>query len=143
MHRLINLRVIRDRDRLEERLRRWMDTVFEIDQASPGFRPLADLYETPQGLVLRMEVAGVAASDLSLELAGRELVIRGQRRSSGPAGPTRFFQQEMGFGSFERTFLLPMPIDPQGVTARYGDGILEVILPRQIPQPVQVPIKEA
>jgi HSP20 family protein len=140
MHRLIKLRVIRDRERLEERMRRWMESLFEIEQAPPCFQPAADFFETPDALVLRMEVPGADAQDLSLTLTGRELVIRGFRRSSGFAGPTRFFHHELRSGAFERTFFLPMPIDPSGVTAQYLDGILEVRLPRQASR--RIPVKE-
>ena len=48
----------------------------------------------------------------------------------------------MGFGAFERCFLLPIPVDPQGVRAQYRDGILEVHLPRKAPQIRQIPVKQ-
>ncbi len=142
MHRVIKLRVIRDRDRLEERLRRWMVSLGEMGQPSPQcFHPPADLFETPQGLVLRMEVAGVQAEDLSLTLTGPELVIRGSRQAAGPPpGQARFLHQEMRSGAFERTFRLPIAIDASGVTAHYLNGILEVLLPRQAAR--RIPIKE-
>jgi HSP20 family protein len=131
MHRLIKIRVYRDRECLEERVRGLLDTMLHFSEAAPGFRPAADLYETAQGLTLRLEVAGVTPDDLAVALSGRELVIRGQRRLACGAGPARFYQHEMGSGAFERSFILPIPIDPQGVTAKYIDGILEVHLPRQ------------
>ena len=49
----------------------------------------------------------------------------------------------MGFGAFERAFILPIPIDPQGVQARFLDGILEITLPRKAPQVRQIPVKQA
>ena len=140
MHPLIKLRIIRDCDRLEERVRRWMDALFDFDEAGASFRPAADFYETSQGLVLRMEVAGLNKEDLSLALAGQELVVRGRRRP--PQGMSRFFHLEIGFGAFERSFLLPFPVDPQGVQAHYQDGILEILMPRLIPQSRHIPIKD-
>jgi HSP20 family protein len=141
MHRLIKIRIIRDFERLEDRVRRWRDAPLEFE-APIGWRPAADLYETPQGLVLRLEVAGVAKEDLSLSLAGQELIIRGRRRPSHPEGATRLLLQEMGSGAFERNFQLPIPIDPQRVEARYADGVLEVRLPRPLPQTRRIPVKE-
>jgi HSP20 family protein len=139
MHQLIKVRFLRDWENLEERVRRWMDMIFEFNEAAPSFRPAADLYETAQGLVLRLEVPGVAPGDLSLALAGQELIVRGQRRAGCPQGACRCHQQEMSFGSFERHFLLPLPIDPQGVEAHCLDGILEVHLPRQASR--RIPVK--
>jgi len=58
MHRLIKIRIIRDFDRLEEQVRRGFDSLLETYRTSVSFRPAADFYETTQGLVLRLELAG-------------------------------------------------------------------------------------
>ena len=80
MHRLIKIRIIRDFDHLEEQMRRGFDTLLEAYQTPVSFRPAADFYETAQGLVLRLELAGVASEDVSLTLTGHELLVRGRRR---------------------------------------------------------------
>jgi len=141
MHRFIKIRIIRDFERLEERVRRWRDTPVELGESGVSFRPATDFYETSQGLVLRVEMAGVAKEDLSLSLAGQELVIRARRRAPSTEGIRRFFHLEMGFGAFERSFQLPISIDPQGIRARYLDGVLEIHLPRQKPQSRNIPVK--
>ncbi len=107
MHRLIKIRIIRDFDRLEEQVRRGLDTLLEAHKTSVSFRPAADFYETTQGLVLRLELAGVAPEDVSLTLTGHELVVRGRRRPPPPEGIRRFVHLEMAFGIFERSFTLP------------------------------------
>lgn len=142
MHRLIKIRIMRDYDRLEDRVRRWMDNIFEYRETGVSFRPAVDFYETAQGLVLRLELAGVAKEDLSLTMCGQELVIRGQRQPVLPAGVTRFLHHEMSYGSFERRFMIPGSIDPDGLRAQYTDGILEVFLPRSVPLSRRIPVKE-
>ncbi len=143
MHRLIKIRIIRDFEHLEERWRCQPDILFESTRAHVHFRPAVDFYETTQGLVLRLELAGVKPETMSLSLAGQELVVKGRRQPPPPEGIRRFIHLEMGFGAFERCFILPIPIDPQGVQARYHDGILEITLPRQAPQVRQIPVKES
>lgn len=143
MYRLIKIRVIRDFDRLEEQVRRGLDTLMEARKTSASFRPAADFYETTQGLVLRLEVAGVAAEDISLSLTAHELVVRGCRRPPHPDGLRRFIRLEMGFGAFERRFTLPLSIDAESVEAAYADGILEVRLPRKVPQSRQITVKSS
>jgi HSP20 family protein len=143
MYRLIKIRVIRDFDRLEEQVRRGLDTLLEAHKTSASFRPAADFYETTEGLVLRLELAGVATEDISLTLTAHELVVRGRRRPPPPDGIRRFIHLELGFGSFERRFTLPTPIDPEGVEAAYVDGILEVRLPRKAPQSRQITVKSS
>jgi HSP20 family protein len=141
MHRLIKIRIVRDLEHLQERVCRFLDCRFEANQTTVCFRPPVDFYETAQGLVLRMDLAGVAAGDFSISLAGQELVIRGRRRPPPYAGIRRFLRLEMGFGDFERCFTLPIPIDLQGVQARYTDGVLEVKLPRKFPSNRNIPVK--
>jgi HSP20 family protein len=143
MYRLIKIRVIRDSDRLEEQVRRGLDTLLEAHKTSASFRPAADFYETSQGLVLRLELAGVPAEAISLSLTAHELVVRGCRRLSRPDDLRRFIHLEMGFGAFERHFKLPIAIDPEGVKATYVDGILEVRLPRKAPQSRQITVKSS
>ena len=90
MHRLIKIRIVRDLDHLEERVRRWMDNVFESQDMAASFRPAADFYETAQGCVVHLDVAGVAKEDLSITLVGQELIIRGRRLPPPPQGLRRF-----------------------------------------------------
>lgn len=138
MHRLIKIRFIRDYESLEERLRVWKDVFLGLKEPPMAFQPASDLFETAVGLVLRLEAPGVAPDDLSLALAGQELIIRGYRRPEHPPGARRFLHRELLCGAFERRFLLPIPIDPEQVEARCADGILEVVLPRSAPRRIPV-----
>ena len=141
MHRLIKIRIIRDFEHLEEQMRRGFDTLLEAYKTPVSFRPAADFFETAQGLVLRLELAGVASDDVSLTLTGHELRVRGRRRPPTPEGIRRFVHLEMAFGIFERRFMLPIAVDPQKVEARYVDGILEVHLPRKASGTRTIPVK--
>jgi HSP20 family protein len=141
MHRLIRIRIIRDFEHLEEQVRRGFDTLLAAHKTPVSFRPAADFFETAQGLVLRLELAGVASEDVSLTLTGHELVVRGRRRPPAPEGIRRFMHLEMAIGVFERSFTLPIAVDPQGVEAHYVDGVLEVTLPRKMPQTRTIPVK--
>ena len=142
MHRLIKIRIIRDLEHLEERMRCWRDRLFPLSDVELPFRPAADLYETPEGLVLRLEIPGAVKEELGIDLAGQELIVRGQRRPLPPPNVSRVLHYEITYGSFERSFHLPMAIEPEGVKARYEHGILEVKLPRRRPQARRIPVRE-
>ncbi len=140
MHRLIKIRILRDYESLEDRVRNWRDLFLGFKEPPAAFRPAADLVETAQGLALRLEVPGVAPENLSLTLAGQELIIRGWRQPGHPQGTRRFLYHEMAYGHFERTFLLPIPVDHEQIQAHCIDGILEVLLPRSAPR--RIPVKD-
>jgi HSP20 family protein len=141
MHRLIKIRILRDYEFLEDRVRRWRDVFLGLKEPPVAFRPAADLFETAQGLVLRLEIPGVTPDDLSVALAGQELIIRGRRRPERPEGTLRFLHRELVCGPFERSFVLPIAVDFQQVQARCADGILEILLPR--PAPRRIPVQDA
>jgi HSP20 family protein len=142
MHRLIQIRIVRDLEHLEERMRSWRNRLFPLNEAELPFRPAADIYETPEGLILRLEIPGAAREDLGIDLVGQELVIRGQRRPDPPANTSRVLHYEITYGSFERSFHIPIAVNPEGVKARYEHGILEVQLPRHYPLARRIPVRE-
>jgi HSP20 family protein len=119
-----------------------MDNIHEFQETGVHFRPPVDFFETYQGLVLRMELGGVAKEDLTLTLTGQELVIRGRRQPLHPEGVTRFLCHEINHGLFERRFRIPLAVDPGGLRAQYQDGILEVILPKQAALSRRIPVQE-
>ena len=142
MHRLIKIRIIRDFGHLEDRVCHWMNHIFEFKETGVSFRPPVDFYETARGLVLRMDLAGVSKDALSLTMCGQELVIQGHREPFPPEGVTRYLHHEMHYGFFERRFLVPGAIDPEGLQAQYADGILEVFLPRPAAVSRRIQVKE-
>ncbi|MBI5397079.1 MAG: Hsp20/alpha crystallin family protein [Verrucomicrobia bacterium] len=92
--------------------------------------PNADVYETPELLVVKMEVAGIRKEDLEVTLSERMLVVRGTRPDPCRHGKCSFRQMEIEYGPFERRIVIPRSVDPQRVTASYSNGFLRIELPK-------------
>ena len=76
--------------------------------------------------VVRAELPGVKAADISISVLKNHLTISGKREK----------------GDFERTFALPQGFDVDRVEAKYADGVLTVVLPKpEKAQPRQIAIK--
>ena len=75
-------------------------------------------------------------------MAGQELIVRGKRRPLPPADVSRVLLYEITYGSFERSFHIPMAVDPEGISACYQQGVLEVRLPRHHPRPRFIQVRE-
>lgn len=119
--------------------RRGMDEMFSrwFGEAAPGsfaqggaFQPAVDLWETPEAYVMNVTLPGVSQEDLELEVSGDTLTIRGERKPAPRAENAVYHIQNIGYGRFSVAYTLPVPINAQGVTADYRDGILEVRLPK-------------
>ena len=109
-----------------------------------GFSPRVDVYycgrDEPRAVVL-VELAGVNSESVSLEVAGRELVVTGERAIQETEG--RVYQQvEIEAGTFRRVIELGADVAAERAQASYDDGILRVELPLQTGQvTTRVPIE--
>lgn len=135
-----------------ERIRREMDELFDdvwggarLGRRRPAaFSPRVDVYycgrEDPRAIVVA-ELAGVRLDSVNLEIAGRDLVISGERPVQETEG--RVYQQlEIESGRFRRAVRLNADVDAERSRATYEDGVLRVELPLRPPEEAsrQVPI---
>mgnify|MGYP001810277593 CR=1 FL=1 len=126
------------RERMDRMLEEAMRDMMGEAACGPGFVwvPLADVFETPEALVARVELPGVQPDDLVVEAADGELVIRGERAQDAQAQEAAFHLMERTHGPFARRFPLPREADGAAITAILKDGLLTVTVPKRArPQP--------
>ena len=136
-----------------ERMRREMDELFgDVFGTGQGlahrgaFSPAVDVYYVPEPAraVVRAELAGVRASELELEIRGRELIIAGHRRPPDSNEERLYQQLEIQHGPFRRVVALGADVDADAAKATYEDGMLTVELPIKAPAGSRsVPIQHA
>ena len=88
--------------------------------------PAAELTETDEALHLKLEVPGMEAKDLDIQVMADRVAISGERKSEIKE-KTR---SEFRYGKFSRVIPLPVKIQNTNVTADYKDGILNLTLPK-------------
>jgi HSP20 family protein len=92
-----------------------------------GFVPAADLDRDGDDAVVRLELPGLdAAKDVTVEVDGGRLVVKGERRSERTEEKAGRTLREVRYGSFERSFGLPEHITADAVSASYDAGVLTV-----------------
>ncbi len=125
----------------------WMDQGHNVDVNGTGqvlgdrwivcrhvcaWQPPTDVYEDDDGIVIRIEVAGMQTEDFSVELTGtgmeRQLVITGVREDR--VSKRLYHQMEVRFGDFRTRTHVPWAVEAQDVEASYADGFLIVRLPK-------------
>lgn len=104
-----------------------------------SWAPPTDVYETHAGLVVQIEIAGMAAEDLSISLGDSTLVIEGVRKDLEPKRV--YHQMEIRFGPFRSEILLPWSAKHEDVEATYEQGLLRIFIPRPAAQ--QIPVSQA
>ena len=103
---------------------------------SSAWSPPTDVYETDEAYILRVELAGMRASDFEITFEDGYLQISGTR----PDVPERraYQQMEIRFGRFSTAVGLPGPVDVDTSRAEYDDGFLTVTLPKIKPTFIKV-----
>ena len=122
---------------------REFDRLFEGRPAN-RWMPRVDVFDKDDSLVVRTEVAGVAADDIEVTVEAGTLTIKGGRSFSAEEEKPNYHRKEIFEGSFERTILLPEGIDATAVTATSKDGVLEINIPKLpevLPRKVSVEIQ--
>ena len=103
--------------------------VFADSVQNPGaesYAPPADMRRDGDTWRVSVAVPGISPDDLDVEIVGRTLQVRGERRSDEQMPPVL---NEITYGRFERQFTLPEAIDVRHVRATYRHGVLELVLP--------------
>lgn len=98
------------------------------------WRPLTDVYETPDALLVKMELAGVAEDAIEITVYADHLVVTGSRPQHDPnqalGSQVSFHEAQIHYGPFRAEVRLPRAVDGQRVTASLDRGFLLITLPR-------------
>ncbi len=90
----------------------------------------AEVAETRDALVVRLEAPGMREEDFEVLCTDRHVVVRGEKHFEREEKDASYLLFESAYGAFERVFPLPFPVRPEGAEARYRRGVLTVRIPR-------------
>jgi HSP20 family protein len=103
-----------------------------LDPLSIGsWTPSVDKCQTDSHVVIRVELPGIKASDISLSFKGENLRIQGIKREPIPNRKLLcYYCLERNYGKFDRTLHISWVVNPRQATARLEKGILTIELPK-------------
>ncbi|WP_231847450.1 Hsp20/alpha crystallin family protein [Salinibacter ruber] len=97
---------------------------------SPAWSPSTDLVETDEDVRLHLDVPGMSADDISINLQNRTLTVSGERTSERTGEDENIVRVERAVGTFHRTFTLPDAVDADSTEATYDNGVLTIRVPK-------------
>jgi HSP20 family protein len=97
---------------------------------STSFAPELDIAEKDNSFELRMDIPGMEAKDLDIQVQGNTVTISGHRKEEKEEKGKTFHRVERRSGSFSRTVTLPCAVTEKEVAAEYTNGVLNVVLPK-------------
>lgn len=89
-----------------------------------------DVYQTPTHIVIKAMIAGVKPEDLDVSITRDMVTIRGKREQHTEGNAGDFFFQELYWGSFTRTIVLPQEVEIEEAEAVEKHGLLVIRLPK-------------
>lgn len=90
------------------------------------WQPLADVYKTRAGWVLKFDLAGVRPEDVVVQVTGSRVTVTGVRRDCTIEEGCVHYSMEISYNRFARTIQLPVGLEDAGVSIEYRDGNLFV-----------------
>ncbi|MHC5611315.1 MAG: Hsp20/alpha crystallin family protein [Nostoc sp.] len=92
--------------------------------------PAAELQETDDAIHLKLELPGLEAKDLDIQVTEDAVHISGERKSKTKTENNGTTKSEFYYGKFQRVIPLSARVQNTNVTADYKDGILNLTLPK-------------
>jgi HSP20 family molecular chaperone IbpA len=104
----------------------------EVPVAGASFAPPVDLCETKDEITVRVELPGVAASQIKVGLTNTHLRICGEKKRRAPRNRIiSHLCSERSYGNFSRVVPLRWTINVGAATAELTNGVLLVRLPKR------------
>ena len=120
-----------------ETLRHEMERLFEGafpkvfgEEMEYGWRPEVDFRETDEAYVIETDLPGLAAEEVTVEVEGPYVVLKGERHTEHEATEKGVKRTERAYGKFYRRVALPEAAKADEAEAKYVNGVLTVTVPK-------------
>jgi HSP20 family protein len=123
--------------RLFDRFRHEMDRLFEdffVGEEEEGreviFAPRTNVAETETEYEITVDLPGMKAEDVDVELKDGHLWITGERKCEKEEKEKTYHRIERTYGQFRRVIPLEEKVKPEEICAEYKDGVLRLTVPK-------------
>jgi HSP20 family protein len=94
------------------------------------FVPEANVLETDKAVEVTLDLPGMNAEDVKLEVREGRLCVSGEKREEKEEKGKTFHRIERRTGAFLRAIPLPAVVDDTKAEAKFAEGVLKVTLPK-------------
>jgi HSP20 family protein len=89
-----------------------------------------ELADTGTELKVVAELPGVDEKDVSVELQGDTLTIKGEKKAEEERKDEGYYLAERRYGAFARSLRLPFAVEADKVQATFKNGVLTITMPK-------------
>ena len=91
-----------------------------------------DVYQDEENIYLIAPIAGAAPADITVSITDEVVTIRGERKNGHNASDEQHFVAECYWGTFSRTFIMPVAVNSEKAKATLKNGLLSIVIPKDI-----------
>ena len=95
-----------------------------------GGAPSIDLSETDNSVEVKMDLPGIKANEIDIQVNGNLLTVSGERKEEKEEKGKTFHRVERRLGSFSRSVTLPCAVLEKEAAAECREGVLTITLPK-------------
>ena len=88
------------------------------------------MWQTPSDIMIQTIVGGVRPEDVEVSISHEMVTVKGKRAKTHTMSTSDYFYQELFWGMFSRTILLPQEVDVENAEATMKNGLLTLRLPK-------------
>ncbi|MBI2068755.1 MAG: Hsp20/alpha crystallin family protein [Candidatus Yanofskybacteria bacterium] len=89
-----------------------------------------DVFQTEDEVIIQSTIAGVDTNDLDISVTNDMVTIKGKRQPEDKIKPSDYYWQELYWGPFSRSIILPVDVDADAAKASMKNGLLTIRLPK-------------
>jgi HSP20 family protein len=108
-------------------------TIAEREQAL--WAPDLEVTQDKGKLQVRLDLPGLKKEDVKIEITDEALTVEGERRQDEEKKEKGYYRTERSYGRFFRSLALPEGARPDSARATFADGVLEIVMDVNAPQP--------
>jgi HSP20 family protein len=98
--------------------------------SDPPLRAAVDISEGRKAYKIEAELPGVEEEDVSVEVEGHTLILRGEKRQEREEEDAGYHCVERSYGTVQRVLSLPEDADPDHIEAKFRHGVLRLRVPK-------------
>ncbi|HEX4289820.1 MAG TPA: Hsp20/alpha crystallin family protein [Trebonia sp.] len=101
-----------------------------VQLADAAWTPLADLSETDDAYIVKVDLPGVRKDQVQVQVQDRQLSVTGEIPEQQDGDGRRIHRRSRRTGRFELHTYLPGEVNSDAVQAELADGVLTVTVPK-------------
>jgi len=100
-------------------------------QRGEEWTPVVDFYEKDGKYFFTAELPGLTKDDISVTVDSGVVTVTGKKETKREEQGANFYIKESSYGSFSRTFRLPVEVEEEKIDAKFKDGVLTLEMPHK------------